>query len=69
MRLKLPPRTSLAQFNAALNAFEGVVGAKWVLSTDPNRDAHSDIYALGPETEWPDSAAVGLFDLSRRTRD
>ncbi|HEX7759332.1 MAG TPA: FAD-binding oxidoreductase [Caulobacteraceae bacterium] len=58
MKLQLPPRTSQAQFDAALKAFEGVVGAKWVLSTDSDRDAYSDIYAPGPETEWPSSAAV-----------
>ncbi len=58
MKLTLPPRVSAADFQRALQAFEGVVGKGWVLATDEDRDAYSDIYAPGPETEWPASAAV-----------
>ncbi len=58
MKLTLPPRTSAAAFSAALRAFERIVGKDWVLATDADRDAYADIYAPGPETEWPASAAV-----------
>ena len=58
MELRLPPRTSAAQFDAALKAFQAVVGANWVLASDLDRDAYADIYAPGPTTEWPASAAV-----------
>ncbi|AMO71237.1 FAD-binding oxidoreductase [Sphingorhabdus sp. M41] len=58
MELKLPPRVSPAQFDNALKAYAAVVGEDWVLSTDQDRDAYSDIYAPGPESEWPASAAV-----------
>jgi 4-cresol dehydrogenase (hydroxylating) flavoprotein subunit len=58
MELTLPPRLSLAKFQQALKGFEGVVGKGWVLATDEDRDTYSDIYAPGPESEWPASAAV-----------
>lgn len=58
MKLTLPPRTTAAQFAAALKAFERVVGKDWVLATDADRDSYADIYAPGSETEWPVSAAV-----------
>src|SRR5580765_4218925 len=58
MKLTLPPRVSPQQFTAALRAYEGVVGKDWVLSSDADRDAYSDIYAPGPEDQWPASAAV-----------
>ncbi|NCN85065.1 MAG: FAD-binding oxidoreductase [Sphingomonadales bacterium] len=58
MELTLPPRVSPAQFDNALKAYAAVVGKDWVLATDQDRDAYSDIYAPGPETEWPASAAV-----------
>jgi 4-cresol dehydrogenase (hydroxylating) len=58
MKLTLPPRSSAASFNAALAAFTRVVGKDWVLATDADRDAYADIYAPGPESEWPASAAV-----------
>src|ERR1700738_5054333 len=58
MKLTLPPRVSAAKFEQALKAFEGVLGKGWVLATDEDRDAYSDIYAPGPESEWPASAAV-----------
>lgn len=58
MKLTLPPRVSPMQFDAALKAFEGVVGKGWVLATDDDRNAYSDLYAPGPESQWPASAAV-----------
>lgn len=58
MKLTLPPRVSPMQFDAALKAFEGVVSKGWVLATDDDRNAYSDLYAPGPESQWPASAAV-----------
>lgn len=58
MKLTLPPNVSANQFDAALRAFEGVVGKEWVLATDLDRDAYSDVYAPGPQDEWPPSGAV-----------
>ncbi|WP_427967739.1 FAD-binding protein [Altererythrobacter sp.] len=58
MELTLPPRISPAQFDSALRAYEGVVGKDWVLASDQDRDAYSDIYAPGPKEQWPASAAV-----------
>jgi 4-cresol dehydrogenase (hydroxylating) flavoprotein subunit len=58
VKLTLPPHVSAASFQTALEAFERVVGKGWVLATDEDRDAYSDLYAPGPESEWPASAAV-----------
>ena len=58
MKLTLPPRLSSAAFDAALRAFESVVGKDWVLATDLDRDTYADIYAPGSEEQWPPSAAV-----------
>lgn len=58
MQLKLPPRTSPKQFDAALAAFARVVGKDWVLSSDADRDAYADIYAPGSPDPWAASAAV-----------
>jgi 4-cresol dehydrogenase (hydroxylating) flavoprotein subunit len=58
VKLTLPPRISPVQFDAALKAYAGVVGKDWVLASDQDRDAYSDIYAPGSEEEWPASAAV-----------
>jgi 4-cresol dehydrogenase (hydroxylating) flavoprotein subunit len=58
VKLTLPPRVSDTSFQRALAAFEGVVGKGWVLASDKDRDAYSDIYAPGSESEWPASAAV-----------
>lgn len=58
MELTLPPRISPSEFDAALKAFEGVVGKEWVLATDEDRDAYADAYAPGPQEKWPASAAV-----------
>jgi 4-cresol dehydrogenase (hydroxylating) len=54
----LPPGLSPQGFDAALRDFARAVGDKWVLATDEDRDAYADIYAPGPESEWPPSAAV-----------
>jgi 4-cresol dehydrogenase (hydroxylating) flavoprotein subunit len=58
VKLTLPPRVSPTAFNAALKAYSAVVGKDWVMASDADRDAYSDIYAPGPESEWPSSAAV-----------
>ena len=58
MKLTLPPRISPAQYDAALSAYAKVVGKDWVMASDQDRDAYSDIYAPGSEEEWPASAAV-----------
>jgi hypothetical protein len=58
VELTLPPGVSAARFQQALQAFEGVVGKGWVLATNEDRDAYSDIYAPGSESEWPASAAL-----------
>lgn len=58
MKLTLPPRVSPIQFDKALDAYAGVVGKQWVMASDADRDAYSDIYAPGSEEEWPASAAV-----------
>lgn len=58
MKLTLPPRTSPRAFDAALDAFAGVVGKDWVMASAADRDAYSDIYAPGPPTQWPAAAAV-----------
>ncbi len=58
MKLSLPPRLSPAQFDAALRDFERAVGMGWVLASDSDRDAYSDIYAPGDPGQWPPSAAV-----------
>jgi 4-cresol dehydrogenase (hydroxylating) len=58
MKLTLPPRVSAASFQQALSAFERVVGKGWVLATDADRDAYSDVYAPGSQAEWPAAAAV-----------
>ncbi|MES1975206.1 MAG: FAD-binding oxidoreductase [Pseudomonadota bacterium] len=58
MKLTLPPRVSPAAFDAAIKAFEGVVGKQWTMASDADRDAYSDIYAPGDESQWPASAAI-----------
>jgi 4-cresol dehydrogenase (hydroxylating) len=58
VKLTLPPGVSAASFQQALRAFESVVGRGWVLASDEDRDAYSDIYAPGSETEWPAAAAL-----------
>jgi 4-cresol dehydrogenase (hydroxylating) flavoprotein subunit len=58
MKLTLPPRISPAGFDTAIKAFAGAVGKDWVMASEQDRDAYSDIYAPGSEEEWPASAAV-----------
>ncbi|WP_284124318.1 FAD-binding oxidoreductase [Parerythrobacter aestuarii] len=58
MELTLPPRISPSAFDAALKDFESAIGRGWVLATDQDRDAYSDIYAPGSSSQWPASAAV-----------
>ncbi len=58
MKLTLPPGLSPQNFDAAVKALQGVVGAGWVMTTDEDRDAYADIYAPGPETLWGSSGAV-----------
>ena len=58
MKLTLPPHVSPLRFQAALKAFEQVVGKGWVLASEEDRDSYSDIYAPGSPEEWPASAAV-----------
>jgi 4-cresol dehydrogenase (hydroxylating) len=58
MKRVLPPNLTDARFDAALAAFAGVVGEGWVLATDQHRQTYADIYAPGPEDQWPPSAAV-----------
>ncbi len=58
MKITLPPRLSPAQFDAALKSFASVVGKDWVMARDEDRDAYSDIYAPGDESEWPPAGAV-----------
>ncbi|MCW6529249.1 FAD-binding oxidoreductase [Sphingomonas sp. MMSM20] len=58
MELKLPPHLTPAQFQTALKDFASVVGPGWVLSSDEDRDAYSDVYAPGDAAQWPPSAAI-----------
>ena len=58
MKLTLPPRIGPRAFDTALGAFAGVVGKDWVMAGDADRDAYADVYAPGPEEQWPASAAV-----------
>jgi 4-cresol dehydrogenase (hydroxylating) flavoprotein subunit len=58
VKLTLPPRISPVQYDAALSAYAKVVGKDWVMASDQDRDAYSDIYAPGSEEEWPAAAAV-----------
>ncbi|OJY71316.1 MAG: FAD-linked oxidase [Sphingobium sp. 66-54] len=54
----LPPNLTASSFSKALSAFTGVVGAKWVLSTDEDRATYIDPYALGDGLNHATSAAV-----------
>jgi len=46
MKLVLPPGHSEATLNAALKAFAGVVGDKFVFNTDQDRDTYLDHYGF-----------------------
>ncbi|MBO9580569.1 MAG: FAD-binding oxidoreductase [Sphingobium sp.] len=65
MKLTLPPGLSPQNFDAAVKALQGVVGASWVMTTDEDRDAYADIYAPGPETLWGASGAVAPSDVKQ----
>lgn len=58
MKRVLPPNVSAGQFDQALAAFGDAIGEDWVLATDQDRRTYADIYAPGPEDEWPPSAAL-----------
>src|SRR5690554_1426680 len=76
MQLVLPEGVSAAQFDAALRAYEGVVGADWVLATDLDRDtyldqfawdeaAHAPAAAIAPETAQEVQAIMRLANQHR----
>jgi 4-cresol dehydrogenase (hydroxylating) len=54
----LPPLVSQASFDAALRAFERIVGAPWVRASEEARADYRDEYALGGAGEPVASAAV-----------
>jgi len=58
VKLHLPPRVSPKTFDAMLTASAGVVGKDWVMASDADRDAYSDVYAPGSSEEWPAGAAI-----------
>jgi len=53
-----PPRVSPQAFDAALMAFAGAIGKDWVLAEETDRAAYADVYAPGPQEQWPAGAAV-----------
>jgi 4-cresol dehydrogenase (hydroxylating) len=59
MSFALPPNVSEKTFQKALDAFAGVVGRQWVLSTDEDRDTYKDAYAIGDADTHVPGAAVG----------
>jgi len=54
----LPPGVSQREFEHALAAFAGVVGAQWVLASEDDREAYFDIYAPGDEERHSPCAAI-----------
>ena len=58
MQLVTPPRISPQAFATALTAFAGAIGKDWVMASDADRAAYADVYAPGPQEQWPASAAV-----------
>jgi 4-cresol dehydrogenase (hydroxylating) len=58
MQRVLPPSLSSGAFDRALKAFAGVVGEKWVLASDQDRETYIDPYALGDGYEHAPGAAV-----------
>jgi 4-cresol dehydrogenase (hydroxylating) len=46
------------RISRALKAFEGVVGAEWVLAGEEDRETYLDVYALGDGMDHLPSAAV-----------
>jgi 4-cresol dehydrogenase (hydroxylating) flavoprotein subunit len=65
MKLILPPRMSARKFDAALRAFERVVGSHWVLATDEDRDSYSDAYAPGNADSYAPAAGVAPADVDQ----
>jgi len=58
VKLVLPPGLSQGEFDAALAAFERVLGKSRVLVTDEDRETYLDIYAPGNETSHAPSGAL-----------
>ncbi len=58
MKRVLPPNLTDREFDLALKAFAKVVGEDWVLASDQDRSTYADIYAPGPEDQWPPSGAI-----------
>jgi 4-cresol dehydrogenase (hydroxylating) len=58
MKLVLPPAVSPATFDRALRDFARIVGPDWVLSTDEDRTAYEDAYAIGDGSDHVAAAAV-----------
>jgi 4-cresol dehydrogenase (hydroxylating) len=58
VKLHLPPRVSPQGFAAALKAYAGVVGKDWVMASESDRDAYSDIYAPGDAEQWAAAAVA-----------
>jgi 4-cresol dehydrogenase (hydroxylating) len=58
MELKLPPRTSRGAFDKALRAFEGIVGADWVLATDEDRETYGDVFSIDDTDHVPGGAVA-----------
>jgi 4-cresol dehydrogenase (hydroxylating) len=56
--MTLPPRHDPASFDRAIKAFAGVVGQRWVLSTEEDRQTYLDAYALGDGLNHASAAAV-----------
>src|SRR5471032_627549 len=53
-----PPHIAAGRLDRALQAFAGVVGKNWVLTSDEDRGTYLDVYALGGGEEHLPSAAV-----------
>ena len=53
-----PPHIAAGRLDRALQAFAGVVGKDWVLTSDEDRSTYLDVYALGSGEEHLPSAAV-----------
>lgn len=58
MKLTLPRGITARSFDRALKQFTKVVGSKWVLATDEDRQTYLDAYAPGNAESYGPSAAV-----------
>jgi 4-cresol dehydrogenase (hydroxylating) len=54
----LPPGVSAARFSRALQAFERIVGAQWVLASEEDRLTYLDLYAPGDADRHAPSCAI-----------